>query len=157
MILPILIGCIIIAMICFIFGGLKRKFKPWKTNYKPIEKVELNPLEVELFDLINWHRKRLELPILKPEKLATEVCRKAILEDIEKGEKPSHVTWEKRIKDCKCDVGSEIIAMYYVNPLSAFSSYLRSQDHRSAIENHDRTHIGIGYTNNINYCILTKY
>lgn len=157
MILPILIGCIIFGMICFIFGGQKRKSEPKKIIHKPIEKTDLNPLESELLQLINWHRKNLGLSILVPEKLASDVCLKAILEDIEKGEKPSHLIWEKRISECGCSFGSEIIAMYYVNPVSAFSAYLKSKDHKDAIENPDRTHIGIAYSHNINYCILTKY
>ena len=110
-----------------------------------------------MLDLINWHRKNLELSILIPEILASEVCKKAILQDIERAEKPSHYEWEKRLSECKCSAGSEIIAMYFTNPLSAFSSYLRSDSHREAIENPNRTHIGISYTHNINYCILTKY
>jgi uncharacterized protein YkwD len=57
----------------------------------------------------------------------------------------------------KAKEGSHIFAEYYMNTDELFKGYLNSEGHRSAIEGHDRTHIGTSYINMRNHTLIVKY
>lgn len=152
---------LVVGFVLFVFKGITKEplnYSQPVSTYSPIKKVNLNPQEEQMRDLINTYRKSKGLNEVVVEVLASQVCQEAILEDLELGEEPNHYKWEERIRKCQCTGGGEIIAKHFTNPLSAFTAYLKStKGHREAIENPSRTHIGISYINNINYCIFTQY
>lgn len=128
-------------------------------NYYGQIKTDLNPNELELQRLINEHRINLGLNPLIAEVLSSQVCLDAINEDIDNNEPPSHNGWERRLElsQVNRDNGSEICASGYNSAYGLFMAYLESEEHRAAIENPDRTHIGISFVYSRNYCQIIKY
>jgi len=128
-------------------------------NYYPVVKTDLSPEESEFVRLINEHRINLGLNPLIAEVLASEVCEIRNIEDEENNTYPSHLHWEKLVRDAKCnpDYASHIYAQNFVNVFEMFQAYLNSPKHRSAIENPNRTHIGTSYINKMNHTLIVKY
>lgn len=147
--MAVLILAVLVLTFCLVRANKKVIAK--LATYEPITATDLNDDELELGRLINEHRDFVSLKPLIIEQLATDVCRNAILSGV-----TSHLGWEDRLIECECKQGAEI--MISVNePKSAISSYLRSMKHRDAIENPNYTHIGIGFLEGQNICILVNY
>jgi uncharacterized protein YkwD len=127
-------------------------------NYKAVESWDLNPNERELVRLINEHRINIGLQPLIPELLANKVCLDRNLSDIEGGLFPNHDGWYEMIQDSKAKDGSQVIGYNFTTPLSLFNAYLTSQEgHKHALENPNRTHIGVSFIQRRNYIVLLNY
>ena len=127
-------------------------------NYKAVESWNINSDERELVTLINEHRINLGLQPLIPELLANQICLDRNLSDIEGSLFPSHNGWYEMIQDSKAKEGSQIMGYNFTTSLSLFNAYLTSQDgHKHAIEEPNRTHIGVSFINRRNYILILKH
>ena len=136
---------------------LTRKPKA-EAKYKPIEKTDLNPDELELVRLFNQHRLALGHDFLIPEVLCSSICQERLLSDIRTNTKLSHYGCEKMIDKCKGLFGGHIYASTYISPAEMFKAYIESKEgHKESIENPLYTHIGISYLERKNHCLLIKY
>lgn len=145
------------VVFCCVYFTRKKK-QPAGEKYIPDDvNVPLNEFEEDLLKLINNHRRDLNLKELKPEKLASEICRNQIEIDVEKKTYGTHAGWERRVEESRAAYGSEILGNYFISSFALFSAYMQSPKHKASIENPDRTHIGIGFIHKRNYCLILKY
>jgi len=142
-----------LAIVTFIIIGVTAKRKGTVNYHKPIEKINLNPNEQKLVDLINAHRKSKGLNELIPELLASAIC----YEYVSTGE-INHNGYTQRAYESRSIACDEIWGANYPNPEKMFEAYLNSpKGHKRIIEKADRTHIGISYLNNNNITLILKY
>jgi hypothetical protein len=154
MAIVVAIGIVIFGMLFFL--GF-HKTPAVKYNYNPVKFYWLSPIELEFLRLVNEHRINLGLNPLLPEKLACDVCRIRVLKDIANFHWGSHLGWEKMLIDANAKYGSHVYGNNYNTAIELFNAYMKSPKHKSALENKDRTHIGVSFIERRNHTILTKY
>jgi len=128
-------------------------------NYYGVVKLDGTPEDNEFVRLVNEHRISIGLPVLIHEVLASDVCYKRNLKEIESNVAPSHLFWEKMVRDAQVNEnnGSHICAENYISPYELLHAYLNSTSHKLAIENPIMTHIGTSIINRQNHTLIVKY
>ena len=133
--------------------------------YSPIE--EEYPTDKTMIDIVNEHRAKLKLSILKSEKNLTELAREQAywlelnVRDRAEFEVKGHYFQEDRkdranVKNDTLSFG-EITCYNYVTEKSKLYAYLNSSEHKETLEHPNFTHIGSATTNRINFIIFAKY
>lgn len=145
------------VVVCGLFQSCSYNETNINNYYYPIVEDNLTPEELELVRLLNQYRESKGLNPLIPEKLACEVCDIRNLQDIENNLHPSHLHWSQMMIDAKVNIGDHLWAYNYATPQDLLNGYLSSHDHREALENPNRTHIGTSFINRRNHTIIVRY
>ncbi|MDP3313426.1 CAP domain-containing protein [Lutibacter sp.] len=117
-----------------------------ETKETLFEKSSYSDIELEIFNLINNHRKSLNLSNLTPLNIVSGVANGHTKYMIEKGA-PNHDNFMERTqilsKNANAKHVGENVAFGYNSAQGAVNGWLNSSTHKSLIENPYFTHFGI--------------
>lgn len=163
----IIITVVVLFGVVFYLNRKDRAKDPYRSDYKPQEPSNLSRDEVTLIDLINKHRKKQGLNMLKMDLLACNVARTHCKQMVKDGV-ANHDNFPQRSFEMASNNSlktGEVVASGLHSAKGFLNAYLKHKDkkgerkHKEILEG-DFTHIGTSTIDGIkkfNVTILAKY